>query len=183
MFKSLNHHAKIVIDSMNLPTPASPSTTLDSPSSYDSSEISIQSPEGTSKTSAHFTFEISVIPCLYIGVTKCRCPTTRRESLALLEKNPPREALWDAKQHAMVGKRVIEIEERELDPETGMPIPENRLLIAIISGQMDENGGFWATYASVGWVMRGCDPQDPKRHRGDRVPVRSDSEWDEWLVM
>ncbi|PSN65004.1 hypothetical protein BS50DRAFT_456554, partial [Corynespora cassiicola Philippines] len=119
-FQAMNYHARVVIDSM------------------DSSDSSL----GDKKAGAHFTFEISLIPTLYHAALHCRCPATRRETVALLERNPPREALWDAKQHAMVARRAIDIEEKELDPKTGWPAQKVRLAYALISPNMDANGGF-----------------------------------------
>ncbi|KAF2464470.1 uncharacterized protein BDR25DRAFT_242370 [Lindgomyces ingoldianus] len=161
-FKALNHHAKIVLDSMNLPT---------------------SSPSASKQGAAHFTFEISLIPPLYFAAIHCRCPATRRESVSLLARNPPREALWDPKQHAVVARRVIEIEEREVDQETGRPVQRTRLASANIHGDMDENGGFWVSFTSASWMLKGRVPRDPSRRRGHGSPMWPDSEWDEWFVM
>jgi hypothetical protein len=65
--------------------------------------------------------------------------------VSLLERNLPREALWDAKLHAMVGRRVIEIEEKEVDEETGLPLLRSRLVHATV-GDMDEHGGSWVEF-------------------------------------
>lgn len=98
---------------------------------------------------ARFSFEISVIPALYFVGQRCRCPATRREALSLLNRNPPREGLWDAKQHAIVVKRLIEIEEEELDPTTGWPVGRTRLWSSVIDANMDQRGGFWAYFMRV----------------------------------
>ncbi|KAF1845010.1 uncharacterized protein K460DRAFT_394764 [Cucurbitaria berberidis CBS 394.84] len=185
-FKALNQHAKIVLDSMDLPTSslsASAATPSNSPSSFSDSKTSTPSLHGSKAPAAHFTFEISLIFPLYFAVMRCRCPTTRRESVSFLERNPPREALWDAEQHALVARRVIAIEESEMDGETGRPVPATRLANAVIHGDMDKNGGFWVSFTTASWIVGGRVPQDPSRHRGESDPLREDSEWDEWFVM
>ncbi|KAF2026855.1 hypothetical protein EK21DRAFT_73176, partial [Setomelanomma holmii] len=100
----------------------------------------------TSQPAARFTFEISLIPVIYFVATRCRCPATRREAVKLLERKPPREGLFDAEQHVVVTKRVIEIEEEEVDPITGWPVERTRLWSSVIDANMDRNGGFWAYF-------------------------------------
>lgn len=100
----------------------------------------------------HFTFEISIIPQLYFVATRCRCPTTRREAVAILARNPPREGLWDSQQHVLVSNRAIEIEEDEIDSVTGWPVERTRLTSCVISADMDRNGGFWVTFLPARWV-------------------------------
>jgi hypothetical protein len=124
-FKEIIHHGKTVIDSLAT---------------------------RTSSHAAHFTFDISIIPPLNLCATHCRCPTTRREAVALLARNPPREGLWDSKQHVLVANRAIEIEESEVEPETGWPVEEIRLWNCTINADMDRNGGFWASYLPARWV-------------------------------
>ena len=89
----------------------SPTPTFSPPSSSDNNNSSRSPSPRSSKAAAHFTFEISIIPYLFFAATYCRCPITRRECVALLERNPPREGLWDAKQCAVLARRTIEIEE------------------------------------------------------------------------
>lgn len=83
---------------------------------------------GVTSPAANFTFEITVIPYLNFTASRCRCPVTRREAVALLERNIPREGLWDAQQQAIVCRRLIEIEEHEVDPITGWPTENARVL-------------------------------------------------------
>jgi hypothetical protein len=75
VFKEILRLAKIVLDFMDLSPP---------------------------RPSARFTFEISLIPSIYLAGTRCRCPVTRREALALLKRHPPREGMWDAESHVIV---------------------------------------------------------------------------------
>ncbi|CAN9291260.1 unnamed protein product [Alternaria alternata] len=101
---------------------------------------------------AHFTLDIAIIPQLYFVATRCRCPTTRREAVALLERNPPREGLWDAQQHVVVSKRAIELEEAEVDPRTGWPVEATRLWNCVPKAGMDHNGGFWVAFIPARWI-------------------------------
>ena len=80
----------------------------------------------------------------------------------------------------MVARRVIEIEESEVDRETGRPVQRTRLASALIDGNIDENGGFWVSFTTASWISRGRVPRKSSRRRGDRNP---ESEWDEWFVM
>ena len=101
---------------------------------------------------AHFTFDIAIIPPLYLVAIRCRCPTTRREAIALLERDPPREGLWDARQHVVVSKRVVELEEADVDPGTGWPVEETRLWNCVVKAGMDHNGGFWVEFTPARWI-------------------------------
>jgi hypothetical protein len=111
---------------------------------------------------AKFTFEVSIIPSVYFVATRCRCPTTRRKAVALLARKPPREGLWDAEQTLMVAQRVIELEEKELDPTTGWPVEKTRLWSCVIDANMDNKGGFWARFMPVIWVYERTASGKPK---------------------
>ncbi|KAF2128923.1 hypothetical protein P153DRAFT_28521 [Dothidotthia symphoricarpi CBS 119687] len=125
-FKEIIHHARLVIDSM------APTTAY----------------------AAHYTFDISIIPQLHFVATRCRCPSTRREAVALLARNPPREGLWDSQQHVVVSRRLIEMEESQVDSVTGWPVQETRLWGCVINADMDRNGGFWTSFLPARWVGR-----------------------------
>ena len=58
-----------------------------------------------------FTPEIGILPVLYIIGAKCRHSLVRREVLAILRRQPIREAVWNSICTARVLERVIEIEE------------------------------------------------------------------------
>ncbi|KAF2467052.1 uncharacterized protein BDR25DRAFT_336206 [Lindgomyces ingoldianus] len=179
-FKAINHHAKVVLDSMGFHASSSsspPSVHPSSPSSACGGATSVSPPRPSSRAAANFTFEISLIPCLHFTATRCRCPITRREAVSLLALNPPREALWDAEQHVAVSNRVIEIEESEVDPGTGWPVERTRLWCAVIDGNMDQNGGFWVIFALASWVQE----REFSRASGERR--RLDSQWEEWFVL
>lgn len=193
-FKEINRHAKLVLNSMNLsPSTMSSPSSVSSTSSLNTRISASQNPTPSPHPTANFTFELSLIPCLHFVATRCRCPVTRREAVSLLALNPPREALWDAEQHALVATRCIEIEERELDPKTGWPVEKTRLWSAVIDGNMDRNGGFWVTFASAKWMEEmGAEWYEKERMANGGVSLtlvtwghakRSDAEWQEWFVL
>jgi hypothetical protein len=101
---------------------------------------------------AHFSFDVSIIPILHFVAIHCRCPSTRRQAVALLARNPPREGMWDPQQVVVVAKRTIELEERQVDRVTGWPVEESRMWQCVIQADMDRNGGFWARFLPVRWV-------------------------------
>jgi hypothetical protein len=173
-FQKIIYHARKLIDSMKVPTP-SPSS---SPSSIGGA-ISDSSSKPASQPVAHFTFDALLIPSLYFTVMRCRCPVIRREAVNLLERNLPREAIWDADQHALVSKRVIEIEETEVDSKTGWPIERTRLWAAIFSGDVDRHGKFWATFSSADWVRKGA----PGRGTCGVGTGRLDAQWEELFTL
>jgi hypothetical protein len=135
VFKLIVYHARLVLDSMDLTSP---------------------------QNAAWYTFEVSVIPTLYWVGTRCRCPTTRREAVSLLARNPPREGLWDAAQHVLVARRVIEMEEKEVDATTGWPVEHTRMWSCVISADMDQKGGFWAYFVPIGWLHERTHDGKPK---------------------
>jgi hypothetical protein len=134
-FKAILHHSEHVLDSMDLKA---------------------------AQPAAKFTFEISLIPSLYIVATRCRCPITRRKAVALLARKPPREGLWDAEQHFMVAQRAIELEEKEVDPKTGWPVEKARFWSCVIEAGMDHKGGFWGAFMPVIWVHERTPLGKPK---------------------
>lgn len=154
-FKALIEHCEIVLDYVK-------KASLDSPA-------------------ASFTFEVNVIPYLYITACRCRCPVTRRKAVSLLERNPPREGLWDAQQHLVVAKRLIELEESELDPVTGWPVGRTRIWSTIINGQMDGAGKFPAYFARGLWGEgRGVPPLPP----GLKLSWSPQGKmWREWFIL
>jgi hypothetical protein len=79
------------------------------------------SPSMFSSTSAfgfympHSTIDIGWIPILYYAATRCRVHRIRVHAIRLLERTSHREGIWDAKTAARVARKVIELEERDLD--------------------------------------------------------------------
>lgn len=61
-----------------------------------------------------FSLNMSYIPPLYLVAIKCRDPITRREAICILEETNGREGLWDARLHAKVARRLLEVEEASL---------------------------------------------------------------------
>jgi hypothetical protein len=124
VFQALVHHAEIVLDALHTSSPHA----------------------------ARFTFEISVVAPLFHTASRCRCPITRRKAISLLARRPPREGLWDPEQYVLVANRVIELEERELNPETGWPPERTRLYSSVVDANMDAQGGFWVMFEPSEWV-------------------------------
>ncbi|KAI4848600.1 hypothetical protein E4T44_03840 [Aureobasidium sp. EXF-8845] len=58
-----------------------------------------------------FSLNMGYIPLLYLVAIKCREPITRREAISILEETNGREGLWDARLHARVARRWMEVEE------------------------------------------------------------------------
>ncbi|KAH7389899.1 hypothetical protein BKA66DRAFT_460063 [Pyrenochaeta sp. MPI-SDFR-AT-0127] len=125
-FEALILHAKVIVKSMGITNVADPL-------------------RSRKDAVANFTFDTALIPALYHTALHCRCPTTRREAVTLLSLNIPREGLWDAQQHCIVAKRVIEIEEMEVD-ERGWPTEQARLSSSIVGLDLDKDGMFRADF-------------------------------------
>ncbi|KAJ8119094.1 hypothetical protein OPT61_g60 [Boeremia exigua] len=94
---------------------------------------------------ANFTFDTSLIPALFHTAVRCRCPITRRRAVDLLASHLPREGLWNPKQHQKVAKRVIEIEETDVDTQ-GWPVEAARLCRSSVGTEVDNNSGFQAEF-------------------------------------
>lgn len=90
---------------------------------------------------ANFTFDTSFIPALFYASIRCRCPTTRRETLDILASDLPREGLWDAAQYHKVAERVIEIEEMNVDIN-GWPTEESRLCKSSVGTEIEGGSSF-----------------------------------------
>jgi len=80
-----------------------------------------------------FTFEMGVIPPLYFVAMKCRVPSIRRAAISLLNTTMPRrEGIWIASFYVAVAKRIIELEEENLqaighkDEQSGELLPPER---------------------------------------------------------
>lgn len=80
------------------------------------------------------SFDIQILAPLYYTALKCRYRATRRRALEMLRLAPRREALWNAHHAYVTAKRVIELEEgdlngHELPDETsrvhGLPLPDD----------------------------------------------------------
>ncbi|GAM87597.1 hypothetical protein ANO11243_056240 [Dothideomycetidae sp. 11243] len=61
--------------------------------------------------SALFSLNAYTNPPLWLVATKCRDFKLRCAAIELLEKCPTREGLWNAKMHARIARRVVELEE------------------------------------------------------------------------
>lgn len=72
------------------------------------------------------SFDIQTLGPLYYTALKCRHAATRKRALAMLQFAPRREGLWNAHFAYATAKRVIELEERQLN-EQGWPDERSRV--------------------------------------------------------
>lgn len=95
-----------------------------------------------------FAFEMGIIPPLYFVAMKCRVPSIRRSAISLLEITMPRrEGIWVADLYIAVARRVIEIEEQDLeltgirDGKTGelLPMESKRVCDAVFRSRAEED--------------------------------------------
>ncbi|PVI00495.1 hypothetical protein DM02DRAFT_614255 [Periconia macrospinosa] len=190
-FKEIVEHTRFVFDAKGLPDRTPP--TLTEP-------LLVPKPSGHRgppsrgipslvKPYANFTFEVVLLPCLYFVIQRCRDPIIRREALALMERNPPREALLDYEVAAIAARRVIEIEESMVDPATGWPVEETRLWHAVVDGTIDNDGGFWIMFSNAVWIAGG-GPSNEEEEALCKVPRsdtdfrgRVDSQWQEYYTV
>ncbi|POS88258.1 hypothetical protein EPUL_000993 [Erysiphe pulchra] len=59
----------------------------------------------------NFSFDLALIPALYVVMIKCRHAPTRLKALNLLRENPRREGVWDSAASSGLGAWVIDLEE------------------------------------------------------------------------
>jgi hypothetical protein len=115
-------------------------------------EIVLKAAYRSASSTASFTFDIGIIPSLYFAATRCRCPVTRRKAVSLLARTSRREGMWDAEQHVLVAKRVIELEESEVDGTTGWPMERTRLWRTTVSADVGRDGAFRIFLVPASWV-------------------------------
>jgi hypothetical protein len=120
-FKALLVHAKVLIASL-----------------YPRRTWSHHDPQPNA--AANFAFDTALVPALFYTAQRCRCPDTRREAIALLSQNLPREGLWDPEKHRIVAERIVEIEEKEVD-ERVWPLKRARLWNGALITNLDKSTG------------------------------------------
>ncbi|KAJ5714932.1 uncharacterized protein N7483_012113 [Penicillium malachiteum] len=90
------------------------------------------------ETPQSLSFDMQILGPLYFTALKCRHPAIRRRALEMLQLAPRREGLWNAHYAYVTAKRVIQLEERdlnghELPNETsrvrGLPLPDDEARI------------------------------------------------------
>lgn len=69
-----------------------------------------------------FSFDLGIIPPLFLTSVKCRNSEIRHEALHLLNRYPRREGVWDSVTTAALGKWVAELEEEDVG--AGVFVPE-----------------------------------------------------------
>ena len=86
-----------------------------------------------------YTFEMGLIPPLFMTARKCRDPALRRQAVALLSKGATQEGLWNVSHSINVAARCIALEERYLphkSNERGWPCEEDRLYETMITARI-----------------------------------------------
>ncbi|GME34075.1 F-box domain cyclin-like protein [Neofusicoccum parvum] len=91
-----------------------------SPSSSSSSTAPYPTPTGT------FSFDTEIVGPLYFTAIKCREPTTRRQTLALLEQCNKREGAIDSRRASQLATAIMQIEEAGLQLAAENPQPAHR---------------------------------------------------------
>lgn len=134
-FKAIIYHATLLINAMTVAIPSRPQT-------------------HRLNAAANFTFDTSLVPALYFAALRCRHPAIRREAIALLSRNLPREGLWDPEQYRILAERIVQIEEMEVD-EKGWPVERTRLWSGTVTPDAREKSGFRASFLFARDVGRG----------------------------
>ncbi|KAJ5712800.1 hypothetical protein N7493_009268 [Penicillium malachiteum] len=89
-------------------------------------------------TPQSLSFDMQTLGPLYFTALKCRHPEIRRRALDMLQLAPRREGLWNAHYAYVTAKRVIELEERDLNGQElpnetsricGLPLPDDEARI------------------------------------------------------
>lgn len=140
--------------------------------SFESARVS----SSQANRSHSFTFEMGVIPPLYFVATKCRVPSIRRAAISLLNTTMPRrEGIWIASLYVAVAKRIIEIEEEDLqavghmDETTGELLPPEyrRAHDAKIHSRAEENTA--ERIQKVTFILRPDCPDGPFKEQDEEI--------------
>ena len=105
------------------------------------------------------TFEMELIPPLFMTARKCRHPQLRRRAINLLRQGSAQEGLWNAKHSIDVAVRCINLEEEELPSkanELGGPHEDERLHETMIMARTRREDG---KFGSVARFFRRHDGQ------------------------
>lgn len=73
------------------------------------------------KPTLAFSFDLGVIPPLFLTCVKCRNSDIRKKALQLLIQYPRREGVWDSVTTAAIGTWVIELEEEDIGATAFIP--------------------------------------------------------------
>jgi hypothetical protein len=73
---------------------------------------------GASEKAGHFTFDMALVPPLYLTATRCRDPLIRRRALSILWATSRQEGIWNSDMLAKIAERLISIEEDGLGQVT-----------------------------------------------------------------
>jgi hypothetical protein len=95
-------------------------------------------PGAAMATPQPLSFELQTLAPLYYVALKCRHLAMRRRALELLRLAPRREGLWNGHYAFVTAKRIIELEETQLNDQGlpdetvrvhGLPLPDNESLV------------------------------------------------------
>jgi hypothetical protein len=105
-------------------------------------------------------FDDSIVLALFIVATRCRHRLARREAIALLQKHPRREGLWDSEMAANVAQWFVDIEEEGLCGEDHVPSGSR---LAIVRHEV---------FLSERKVLVQCSKQGKSGSRREHLPTR-----------
>ncbi|KAJ5936594.1 hypothetical protein N7466_003044 [Penicillium verhagenii] len=97
------------------------------------------------------SFDMQTLGPLYFTALKCRDPIIRRRALEMLQLAPRREGLWNAHYAYVTAKRVIELEERDLNGQElphetlrvhGLPLPDDDSRVSALGDMPFDFGKF-----------------------------------------
>lgn len=111
------------------------------------------------KANIPFTFEMGLIPTLYLVALKCRDYETRHQALSLLGRAPEKEGLWRRDVAMVVVRRVIHIETNGLEVGadrvvfTGVKVYDSQIRFSDKQGahvtfyaRLDGSGDIWRVW-------------------------------------
>lgn len=87
---------------------------------------------GAPQDTTLFSFDLGIIPPLYLTASRCREPSLRRQAIFLLRSPAWKEGVWDAILAARIAERLMAIEEEGLFPvASASDIPESSRVCSI----------------------------------------------------
>ena len=123
----------------------------------------------------HLSLEPGVVMPLFLVVTRCRHPVTRRHALTLLRRLNRQEGIWNSGVAAAVAEQVVLLEEKDLDVRLPLCLDDPKFPLPTIHvtrerpGEWMKGEGGWE--AAVGWEGF---PMVPESSRVLRIDVSVD---------
>ncbi|KKY20217.1 putative transcription factor cys6 [Phaeomoniella chlamydospora] len=104
-----------------------------------------------------FTFDLGIIPPLYLVACRSRDPRLRRRAISLLKLSNRREGVWDSNTASRLSERILAIEEQ------GMPnihsctdIPESHRIRLVATNAHPDNGKLELYYIRAPFDTKTC---------------------------